>query len=191
MKRRAFTLVELLVVIAIVGVLIGLLIPAIQAARGASRRTQCTSNLRQIGLAMTQYLDRQGERAKFPAAARLPLTDNPKKLPSIYDVLSPYCENNREIFHCPSDYYTPDNDPKTDDEHYVTWFEKEGLSYEYPPEFAGKTRQEILDFPLTPGGSGTVWIIYDFAAFHGTPAEAGARNYAYLDGHVDAIVVLE
>src|SRR5208337_672664 len=63
--RRGFTLIELLVVISIIGVLVGLLLPAINSAREAGRRTQCQNNIRQLALALNAFA---GRKNTFPAA---------------------------------------------------------------------------------------------------------------------------
>ncbi|MCA8990111.1 MAG: DUF1559 domain-containing protein [Planctomycetaceae bacterium] len=121
-KRYAFSLIELIVVIAIIAVLIALLLPAVQSAREAARRTQCKSHLRQIGLALHNYLDAHN---RFPPS----YVFSEKGSWSVHGRLLPYIEQGNafdqvqldlewhdpvnlstgiqqldiEIYHCPSD----------------------------------------------------------------------------------------
>jgi prepilin-type N-terminal cleavage/methylation domain-containing protein/prepilin-type processing-associated H-X9-DG protein len=87
-RRFGFTLVELLVVIAIIGVLVALLLPAVQSAREASRRISCSNNIKQLGLALTNYHD---TFLSYPCGS---MQDSPTFGPSALFFLLPYIEQN-------------------------------------------------------------------------------------------------
>jgi prepilin-type N-terminal cleavage/methylation domain-containing protein/prepilin-type processing-associated H-X9-DG protein len=124
-KARGFTLVELLVVIAIIGILVSLLLPAVQAAREAARRTECNNNLKQIGLSIHHYHDAMkafppGRFQGFPGkpygthSLILPYMEQENVYKSI-DFSVPWDHANNAVpratkistFRCPSTYGTP------------------------------------------------------------------------------------
>ncbi len=182
-KRRAFTLVELLVVIAIIAVLISLLLPAVQSAREAARRSQCTNNMKQIGLAMHNYVS--ANEALPPISVDLkcdPYTINPTLPANCYQPhqnfsqharLLPYLEQN-PLYNSInwyfgarySDYSGPyyvDNNPPDN---------ATGGTYSIP-QFTVLTstiNSFLCPSDVNPGSSGTFYV-------GGTSRLVGASNY--------------
>jgi prepilin-type N-terminal cleavage/methylation domain-containing protein len=166
-RRRAFTLVELLVVVAIVGILIALLLPAVQAAREAARRTQCSNNLRQMVLATQNYI---GAVKSVP-----PAIDWSRSTTSNWSVLArllPYMEDTS--LHSLIDFRYNYNDVINAPKHaQVTQMKLPMYSCPSEQQAEPKTGTMQSHFPPSYGINSGTWFIYD-------PTTAAIGNGAFV-----------
>lgn len=211
-NHRAFTLVELLVVIAIIGVLVSLLLPAVQAARAAARRTQCANNMRQIGLGVHQFAN--VHKGRFPGMWH----ETDKSQSWIY-TLAPYMENVDEIRLCPEDLKRIERSSGADTSYVMNGYLRRPTQAEkqvHPDEVADMI-SNLFDLPETHNtimlfeAADTNAVEYQFDHVHAmewfseeNPTAEDRRkaiefevaterhshtaaNYLYADGHVEAI----
>jgi prepilin-type N-terminal cleavage/methylation domain-containing protein/prepilin-type processing-associated H-X9-DG protein len=182
---RAFTLVELLVVISVIGLLMGILVPALGRAKRTAYRTYCMANLKQIGVGFRAYLD--DNRDIFPPAAQIAYlvladTNNPAYRPPITKFLGPLLKEPK-VFICKADtiekYYLKNNC---------------GVSYEYQAfSLGGRTLQE--NFLVRNGAKEKdIPVMCDFNSKpqpHPSGGKVGGINYLYADWHVSNYVKQE
>jgi general secretion pathway protein G len=209
-RRSAFTLVELLVVIAIIGVLIALLLPAVQAARASARRMQCASNMRQIGLAIHQYAN--SNKGSFPK-----MWHDEEITSSWIYALAPYMESVDEIRLCPEDHARLEKSSSRLTSYALNGYLRKPTKAEelvYPeivPDFVHdlydltNTHATIVMFEAGNAVEGNFDHVHSwewFSEAYPTAAErwtqvqsevaverhlGGVANYLYADGHVSPI----
>lgn len=186
-KRKAFTLIELLVVIAVIGLLMSILLPALNKAKASARRAACGSNLRQVGVGMGIYLGKFNDR--FPYASFLPSTgpfplDRDEPI-YIADVLLRYMQKSEKVFECPND---ESGGVRPAPNAGKSYYESEKSSYEYRSFLAGQSIDEVTNRMNRHGNrtvaDNAVWLMRDYDNFHGPGGSPGSRRYLYVDGHV-------
>jgi prepilin-type N-terminal cleavage/methylation domain-containing protein len=174
--RRAFTLVELLVVIAIIGVLIALLLPAVQAAREAARQTQCSNHLKQIGLALHNY---ELSFRTFPPSALYPIASISADTYSVHARILPYLDQN-SVFSQVDFSLSATSQPTVVGQRIPTY-----LCPSEPKKMARVTAALVRQ-PLSYGANVGVWFVYNPNTGQGgdgaLPANTFARTAEFADG---------
>ncbi len=198
MKRKAFTLIELLVVIAIIGILVSMMVPALNRGRGKARQVSCVNNLRQLGVAVRLYsMDYNGRLPIAEAVPSYPINTN-SPFPRISSVLAPYlssgdaANSTNRVLICPLD--------KTGRA------AKEGSSYEWNAQMNGEKFEETHTFgierikmimrgpdgPIDIDGEfpiqlspTSIPLMWDYENFHA--ADGGGKNVLFGDGHVQSL----
>jgi prepilin-type N-terminal cleavage/methylation domain-containing protein len=186
-REKAFTLVELLVVLSIMAMLLGVLMPALQAARRISYKAGCKENLHGCMIAFRMYLD--DNKNVMPTITNMPVTVPVADSAPLYTVIGKYLSG-PEALKCPADRWPEKN---------TTYFIHEGSSYEYntyPPPFPegpfNHQERKIVGkgMIITRRGEDVlvpwaeIFILRDYDDFHGKAGKAGSRMYFYADNLV-------
>jgi len=183
-QRRAFTLVELLVVIAIIGILVALLLPAVQAAREAARRMSCSNNLKQMGLALHNYHDTY---KKFPPSATLPRGGTYDSWSLQARLLAFLEQENLEDL---IDWNLPYNvQPAVTETRVATYLCPSDPNDRERPDGA------LTHYPLTYGVNMGVWFVYDPVRFQGGEGlvypNSATRFASIIDGTSNTLAFSE
>ena len=193
-SRYAFTLVELLVVVSIIGLLIGILMPSLKGARRGAKRAVCASNLRAVGQAMRMYLnDSQDTLPRVEWLPTVPTHDPP--WPSIAETLRPHLQEDAgaqpgavAVFECPAD--RPGLIDRGEPNGYRSYYQTEGSSYGSNVFLNGQKlynfvrRDGVIEYFGGQPAEEEIYLLRDYAPFHGGRGSTQPFNFLYIDGHV-------
>lgn len=181
--NKGFTLIELLVVIAIIGILAGILLPVLSRARESARKTQCASNVKQLGMGLIMYANENNE--SFPSSSANAMLS--------LNMLWPDYVSDPRTFNCPSDTFvtTATNAGITT----ADAFEADECSYGYDYTHTQADDADVAlaaDRPST--GSGTSNLDQNSPNHGGTynsdsdDSAGRGQNVVYVDGHVEFVI---
>ena len=154
---RGFTLIELLVSISIISVLIGIILPVIPRVRDSARRTVCQSNLRQIGIGVTAYKDKN--REEFPEARYMPRPWlSASESPGINIAIAEYMDWDSDVWECPGDRDVQSAEYEDENGN----IRECGVSYTYTTALSGRTYEDTFFARFLNIPPSDTPVLYDF-----------------------------